>query len=71
MQREINFTVVLRSGERYDHSIYIDENITDKEEIKKICMQEIYNDKIWIELNENTEKEIDAFMKKNKDKECR
>lgn len=71
MQREIDFTVVLKSGERYDHSIWVDENLTDKEEIKKICMKEIYDDKVWIELKENTEKEIDAFVKKNKDRESR
>lgn len=68
MQREINFSVVLRSGERYDYSTFVDENITDKEEIKKICMKEIYDDKVWIELNEDTEKEIDSFVKKNKDR---
>lgn len=53
MDREVSFSIVLPSGERYDHSYFVPSNIVDIREVKKYLFNQAFNDKIFIEIIED------------------
>lgn len=69
--REVSFSIVLRSGDRYDHSYHVPSDIVDETEVEKYLLNQAFNDKVFIEIQKDFGKKISEEPDDDDDEEAK